>query len=113
MSASLDYVWEKYYKSTQILAKSDGNLRDRVVTAYREEAMHASTPSNRVPPNLAKRIRVLHQRMIARPDPSDIGQLRASVELMEPEELREVAEEIVDIAFEAARALARSRAGIE
>lgn len=105
----LDYVWEKYYKAAQSLASNDDTLRDRVANSYVSNAVHAYPPSGKIPEELAERIHVLHRKLTGAPDPSNIGTIRASVDLMDEEELRDVAQEIVDIAFEATRALAEQR----
>ncbi|MFT4262014.1 MAG: hypothetical protein QM572_01405 [Nocardioides sp.] len=104
MSHDLNYVWEKFYRATVTLARSNGDLAPALAEAYLEHIQWALPPGRDVAPDLAAGVEEVQRRMTQRPDPGDgSGTVRASVQLMTAEELREVAEQIVEIAFDLSR----------
>jgi hypothetical protein len=98
VSAALGYTHEKYSTARELLALSEGDLRERLLDAYRSQAHSAADPGRSVPVAIAERIRALHSTMTATPAEADEGSLAASVMAMTDDEVRDAAKALLDIA---------------
>jgi hypothetical protein len=99
MSGDLDYTREKYGTAVRILATGDSPLRDRLWDAYASSAERAYPPKSgggtEMSTELEKRVIAFHERMTSTEAPAD--RIRATVDGMTDDQLREAANDMVDI----------------
>lgn len=110
MTDSIDYLVEKFNKGIFLMvASSERSLAKRLGDAFLGEVHLAdASQTATIDDELRDRIRALHERMTERPDPSDIGTIRATVELMTEDDARELANEMYDIHLNLLRAYYRA-----
>ena len=107
MGSDRNYTLEKYRTAVYTLA-GRGPLRDRLIDAYASSATRAYPPKSGMGPpvdsELLDQIQNLHMRLNAVDAVGDEGTISSTINAMTDEELDQVAEEIVSITFQLARA---------
>jgi hypothetical protein len=102
MPGDFNYAHEKFATAVRILALNRGELRDRVLDAYRSSAASAWPPQeglgDPVPDDVLQQIATLHERMTVIEGPE--GSIAASIAAMSNDEVRQAAEEILAIFHE-------------
>lgn len=96
--SDITYAHEKLRTTVETLAEGDGPLRDRLFSAYMSQG-------DRTPvvdgspwfPDLADRIRALHDRLTRTPAVAGEGTIAASIAALSDQEVRDVVREILDL----------------
>lgn len=94
----IEYAHEKLRATATTLADTEGSLRDRLLNAYMSQG-------DRIPvvaggeraPDLADRIRALHERLTATPSVAGEGTIAASIDALSDDEVRQIVQEILDL----------------
>ena len=94
----ITYAQEKLRATVTSLADSEGSLRDRLLNAYLSQGERTPVvDGGQWYPDLADRIKSLHERLTSPPAVADEGPIAASVAALPAEEVRDVVREILDL----------------
>lgn len=105
---SLSYAYEKYRLAVESMALGEGPLRGRLRTAFRHHASLAHPleggGGRPVPNELRVRLEELYDRLNRIEPDTGIASIGGAIELLEDEEVRDTAAELVSIADALGRA---------